>query len=61
MAGGDDVDPARFAVRTASPRGVEQAFVHEGIGGRGPLLLVHGWPETKRIWWRVVAPLVAAG
>ena len=26
-----------------------------------PLLLVHGWPETKRIWWRVVEPLAAAG
>ena len=22
---------------------------------------VHGWPETKRIWWRNVAPLAAAG
>ncbi|HEY3190428.1 MAG TPA: alpha/beta hydrolase [Solirubrobacteraceae bacterium] len=26
-----------------------------------PLLLVHGWPETKRIWARNVAPLAAAG
>jgi pimeloyl-ACP methyl ester carboxylesterase len=25
------------------------------------LLLVHGWPETKRIWWRVVEPLAVAG
>jgi pimeloyl-ACP methyl ester carboxylesterase len=24
-------------------------------------LLVHGWPETKRIWWRVIAPLAEAG
>ena len=26
-----------------------------------PLLLVHGWPETKRIFWRVIEPLAAAG
>src|SRR4051812_43998441 len=26
-----------------------------------PLLLVHGWPETKRIWIRNVEPLAAAG
>ena len=26
-----------------------------------PLLLVHGWPETKRIWWKAVTPLVEAG
>jgi len=25
------------------------------------LLLVHGWPETKRIWWRNIAPLAEAG
>jgi pimeloyl-ACP methyl ester carboxylesterase len=25
------------------------------------LVLVHGYPETKRIWWRNVEPLVAAG
>ena len=29
--------------------------------GGFPLLLLHGWPETKRIWWRNVEPLVAAG
>jgi pimeloyl-ACP methyl ester carboxylesterase len=34
--------------------------VHEGVGGL-PLLLVHGWPETKRIWWKVIEPLAAAG
>jgi len=49
------------AVRHASPRGFHQAYWHEGAGGVGPLVLVHGWPETKRIWARVVAPLVAAG
>jgi len=36
------------------------AYVHEGIGG-APLLLIHGYPETKRIWWRNIAPLAAAG
>jgi pimeloyl-ACP methyl ester carboxylesterase len=34
--------------------------VRAGIGGY-PLLLVHGWPETKRIWWRNIAPLAEAG
>ena len=29
--------------------------------GGFPLVLLHGWPETKRIWWRNVAPLAAAG
>ncbi len=23
--------------------------------------MIHGWPETKRIWWRNVGPLAAAG
>ena len=41
-------------------RGFTQAFVHEGKGGV-PLLLVHGWPETRRIWWRNIEPLAAAG
>jgi pimeloyl-ACP methyl ester carboxylesterase len=36
------------------------AYLREGIGGY-PLLLVHGYPETKRIWWRNVAPLAEAG
>jgi pimeloyl-ACP methyl ester carboxylesterase len=40
--------------------GVELAFVREGEGGY-PLLLAHGWPETKRIWWRNIEPLAAAG
>jgi pimeloyl-ACP methyl ester carboxylesterase len=30
-------------------------------GGGYPLLLVHGWPETRRIWARNVEPLAAAG
>jgi pimeloyl-ACP methyl ester carboxylesterase len=55
-----DLDPRRFTVRRAEVRaGVELAYVREGAGA--PLLLVHGWPETMRIWWRVIAPLAGAG
>ena len=54
-------DPARFRVERVTVRdGMELAFVHEGVGGF-PLVLLHGWPETKRIWWRNVEPLAAAG
>lgn len=56
-----DTDPQRFATGRCDVRGFSQAFVHENPGGAGPLVLVHGWPETKRIWWRVIAPLAAAG
>lgn len=52
--------PGRFTVTTTTVRGFRQAFVHEGAGGV-PLLLVHGWPETKRIWWRNIEPLAQAG
>lgn len=56
-----DVDPGRFAVHRAEVRGkVELAYVREGVGG-WPLLLIHGYPETKRIWWRNIEPLAAAG
>jgi len=40
--------------------GLELAYLREGVGGY-PLVLVHGYPETKRIWWRNVQPLVEAG
>lgn len=56
----DDLRPDRFHVERTRIRGFEQAFVREGIGGV-PLLLVHGWPETKRIWWRSIEPLARAG
>jgi pimeloyl-ACP methyl ester carboxylesterase len=36
------------------------AFEHAGRGGT-PLVLLHGWPETKRIWTRNVEPLAEAG
>jgi pimeloyl-ACP methyl ester carboxylesterase len=39
---------------------VSLAFVREGVGGY-PLVLVHGYPETKRVWWRNIEPLAAAG
>ena len=54
-------DPNAFKIRSEPVRnGVELSFVHEGVGGF-PILLVHGYPETKRIWWRNVGPLVDAG
>jgi pimeloyl-ACP methyl ester carboxylesterase len=56
-----DTDAARFHVhRAALSSGVELAYLREGAGGR-PLLLLHGYPETMRIWWRNIAPLAAAG
>jgi 2-amino-4-hydroxy-6-hydroxymethyldihydropteridine diphosphokinase len=54
------MDPHRFARRSARPRGFRQVYLREGQGGV-PLLLIHGWPETRRIWWRNVAPLSEAG
>ncbi|GAC1534125.1 MAG: alpha/beta hydrolase [Acidimicrobiales bacterium] len=56
----DLLDPSRFAVRWSETRGFRQAYVREGEGGY-PLLLVHGWPETMRIFWRVISGLADAG
>ena len=56
----DDLRPDRFRIEHASSRGFRQAFVREGAGGT-PLVLVHGWPETRRIWWRNIDALAAAG
>ncbi|TPG32464.1 alpha/beta fold hydrolase [Mycolicibacterium hodleri] len=55
-----DTDPTRYRIRWFAGRGFRQAFVHTGVGGV-PLLLIHGWPETKRLYWRVIAPLASAG
>jgi pimeloyl-ACP methyl ester carboxylesterase len=55
-----DLDPDRFPVHHFAGRGFRQAYVRVNPGGV-PLLCVHGWPETKRIWWRVIEPLAAAG
>ncbi len=49
-----------YALEYADPRGFRQAYTREGAGGV-PLLLLHGWPETRRIWWRNVGPLAEAG
>lgn len=55
------LDPDAFNVRRECVRDdVALAFVHEGVGGY-PLLLIHGFPETKRIWWRNIGPLAEAG
>ena len=59
-----DLDPARHAVHRALVRDdVELAYAHVlPAGGAGfPLLLVHGWPETMRIWWRNIGALAEAG
>ena len=55
----DEIRPDRHAIQFAAPRGFRIGYVDEGRGT--PLLLVHGWPETMRIWWRNIAPLAAAG
>ncbi len=51
--------PDRYARLHASPRGFRQSYVREGDGR--PLVLLHGWPETSRIWWRNIGPLSEAG
>jgi pimeloyl-ACP methyl ester carboxylesterase len=55
-----ELDPDRFTMHGCSRRGFVQAYVREGVGGV-PLVCVHGWPESKRIFWRVIEPLAAAG
>jgi pimeloyl-ACP methyl ester carboxylesterase len=40
--------------------GAEIAYDREGAGG-APLLLIHGWPETRRIWHRNVSALADVG
>jgi len=55
------VDAKAFPVQSVElSTGVTLAYVREGIGGV-PLVLLHGYPETKRIWYRNIAPLAAAG
>jgi len=55
-----ELDPLAFQVRRANVRGVDLAYLREGEGGQ-PLVLLHGWPESMRIWWRNVRPLADAG
>lgn len=52
-------DPDAFAYQSTTVRGFRQEFIRAGSGF--PLLLVHGWPETSRIWWRNITPLADAG
>jgi len=56
MSGARDFTTQRAVVRD----GLSLAYVREGVGG-SPLLLLHGFPETKRIWWRNIGPLAEAG
>lgn len=46
--------------RALKANGLELACDHAGEGGK-PLLLIHGWPETRRIWVRNIGPLADAG
>jgi pimeloyl-ACP methyl ester carboxylesterase len=54
-----ELDPHAFDVRRATVRDVDLAYLQVGEGF--PIVLLHGWPETMRIWWRNVEPLAAAG
>jgi pimeloyl-ACP methyl ester carboxylesterase len=56
-----DIDPTRYETEFFDGRGFNLAYVRPNPGGGGPLLLVHGWPESKRIWWRAIGPLERAG
>jgi pimeloyl-ACP methyl ester carboxylesterase len=61
LVASDDLDANAFRVERAPVApDLSLAFVHEGIGGT-PLLLIHGYPETKRIWWRNIRFLADAG
>jgi pimeloyl-ACP methyl ester carboxylesterase len=55
----EDIRPDRHDIQRATVRGVRIGYVDEGRGTA--LLLIHGWPETMRIWWRNIAPLADAG
>ena len=53
--------PDAFEIhRAAVADDMTLGYVREGVGGY-PLLLVHGYPESKRVWWRNIEPLAAAG
>ena len=56
------MSPEDFTIHYASPRGFTQAFIHENVAVGAPTIVcVHGWPETKRIFWKIIAPLRDAG
>lgn len=51
----------RFETHRATVReGVSIAYNRAGTGGV-PLLLLHGWPGSKRLFWRNIEPLSRAG
>jgi pimeloyl-ACP methyl ester carboxylesterase len=55
------LDPRAFGSERAElATGVRLAYVRAGAGGY-PLVLIHGYPETKRIWWRNIEPLAGCG
>ncbi len=56
-----DIDPGRFITQFISVNGIRIAYVRAGEGNACPIILLHGWPESKRIWWRVIQPLADAG
>jgi pimeloyl-ACP methyl ester carboxylesterase len=56
-----DLDPNAFEIHRRVVRDdAEIAYVHEGVGGV-PLLLLHGYPVTKRLFWRNIRALADAG
>jgi pimeloyl-ACP methyl ester carboxylesterase len=57
------IDPHAFAVHVASPRGFQQAYIYEKAPSQSApaLVCVHGWPETKRIFWKVIKPFQELG
>ena len=51
-----------FTTHHASVNDTDIAYWHErGVGATKVLVCVHGWPETKRIFSRVVQPFCDAG
>jgi pimeloyl-ACP methyl ester carboxylesterase len=58
------IDADAFPTQWASPRGFRQAYIHERSKKSSPapaVVCVHGWPETKRVFWKVIEPLADAG
>lgn len=53
-------EASQFRVHHANVRGIDIAYIREGVGGF-PIVLVHGWPTTKRTYWRNIRPLADAG
>lgn len=57
----DSSSQEQFAAHRAEVReGVSMAFHRESQGGI-PLLMIHGWPGSKRLFWRNIRPLADAG